>query len=309
MSNPDTHPREIYHDPAKPPHRDYFWIGESNNRIDVLGFNAFHDPATDEDDDDYGSLSVPIDEFLPGLALARQGVRTELIGSGFGNSGRLWIEEDRIYLSTSGHGFHRTVEFDRLFLDTFSVVENGELRKRTARDIQLGPVENALVELAATSPEILHSFSPRSFEVFVGSFLAKLGFGNIRLSRFVRDGGYDIYAVTCQGGSSYSVLVEVKHYSRTKVGLEIVDRLNGVRSREGIDRGMIVTTSAFSADVYKNYHCANKAIALIDFHRLVEILDGSPTQWTRSTSDLWSLPRRLRAEHFRRPRSIARRSD
>jgi hypothetical protein len=275
-----------------------FSVRHESEHISVYSSSLFVDPETEEELRDTATASVSVDDFMRGIASARQGGTSRLKTSDrYQQNSFIVIDPGRIslgmqYLSDS-FTIPRSFNFDRLFLDTFSVIENSELRKRTSRDIRLGPAEEALVELVSRSPELLYGFSRRAFEVFVGSFLAKAGFANIRLSRFVKDGGYDMYAVTFDGEQRYSVVVEVKHYTRTKVGLEIVDRLNGVRCREGADAGMIFTTSSFSADARKHYLFANQPISLIDYHRLVELLQESPGQWTSSKSDLWSLPRRI----------------
>ena len=293
-----TSPREIYFQgKERGSEHSYFSVSEYNNSISV-GIRDVFNPDNDEETDEAGAL-VSVEDFLAGISIARQG-GTSRLEDRHGHSesfsyvelkpGHVVVGQQR---PSYGYSMNRHVDFDTLFLDTFSVIENLEPRKRTSRDIQLGPVESTLVQLVAKSPEILRTFSPRGFEVFVGSFLAKAGFHNIRLSRFVKDGGYDIYAVSCEGDLQYSVVVEVKHYSRAKVGIEIVDRLNGVRSREGVDRGIILTSSSFTAGVRKEYNCKSKAIALIDYDRLVEILQGSTDQWTRTSSDIWLLPRRV----------------
>jgi HJR/Mrr/RecB family endonuclease len=87
-----------------------------------------------------------------------------------------------------------------------------------------------------------------------------------------------------------TVVVEVKHYARRSVGLEIVDRLNGVRDREHADRAVVFTSSSFSTDVKRRYAASSKRVALVDFQRLVEFLQAGKGRWKETASKLWTLP-------------------
>lgn len=107
---------------------------------------------------------------------------------------------------------------------------------RNSRVVALGPAERCLIELISSRPMLLQNFSPREFEVAVASFLTSSGFYSVILKRFTRDGGVDVYAIYCEGDNEYTVVVEVKKWNDRAVGIEVVDRLNGVRARLGADK-------------------------------------------------------------------------
>ena len=140
------------------------------------------------------------------------------------------------------------------------------------------------------SPDILRSFSPREFEYLVGAYLSNAGFANVRLSRYVKDGGYDLWCIYCEGDRNYTVVVEVKHYSTRTVGLEIVDRLNGVRDRETADKAIVFTSSSFTATARKEYASKSNQVALVDFQRLTELLEADSACWKQTPSKLWTRP-------------------
>jgi len=75
------------------------------------------------------------------------------------------------------------------------------------------------------------------------------------------------------------------------VGIEIVDRINGVRDREAADRAVIITTSSFSAEAVNRYNAASNRVTIIDYERLVDFLARDSSNWKRTPSELWTLPR------------------
>jgi HJR/Mrr/RecB family endonuclease len=265
--------------------RSFRHVFEKNGKITAHMKSVF-DPWTDEETDE-ASITLVSDLFLNCIAEARKNVYSRV------ESGENYIEFNGKELIVNSRDYkgnfaiHANIDFDSLFLNSFSVIENSELKRREAKDIILGPVEKAIIDNVNLNSQILNSFTPREFEVFIGSLLAKIGFYNITLSRFVKDGGYDLYAIYCEGEKEYSVVVEVKHYTKKKVGLEIVDRLNGVRSRMLADKAIIFTTSKFSATVKSLYSANNGQIALVDYEKIKNILSKCSEQWTRTPSDLW----------------------
>lgn len=176
-------------------------------------------------------------------------------------------------------------DWDLFFLDAFSVVEDQESQLRDPRELVLGQPEKVLLDVAKNNPETLHLITPRDFEVFVAALLTDAGFGNVKLSRYCKDGGYDIWAVYCDGEREYAFVVEVKQYLERAVGIEIVDRLNGVRDRVGADCGMVVCTSSFSAPVLEAYSASSSRMSLIDFDSLSGLLQDSPG-WHMTSSGI-----------------------
>lgn len=185
-------------------------------------------------------------------------------------------------------GVHLDVnDVNFLFLDSLSVIEASYNHKKDPRDIELSVIEQAFIELTSRTPELVHSYHPREFEYFVASLLTNIGFSSVKLSRYWNDSGRDIWATYCEGEQAHVVVVEVKHYNSHTVGIEIIDRLNGVRDRENASRGMIVTNSSFSRPAIEAYASVKDRISLIDYQRLVEILQESGS-WGDTPSGLWA---------------------
>lgn len=174
-----------------------------------------------------------------------------------------------------------------LFLDSLSVIEDHYDSKKNPRDIELSTVESFFVELTKANPELMHSYSPRLFEYFVAATLTELGFSNVKMSRYWQDYGRDILATYFEGDTRHTVVVEVKHYTKRKVGVEIVDRLNGVRDRDGATRGMVITNSSFTAPAQNSYTACRDRIALVDYEKLRELLENS-CDWLCTPSGLWT---------------------
>lgn len=278
----------------------YEHIFEHNGQITAY-MKCVFDPGNDDETDEAG-VALETTQYLEGIAEARKGrpFRMEHRISNMVKYTYLEFYNNTMVVG-SKHGYtgnfsiSRAVDFDALFLDSFSVIENSELRRRQGRDIKLGPVEKAIVEEVNRSPGLLRNFSHREFEVFIGSLLAHIGFYNIRLSRFVKDGGYDLFAIYCEGNIEYTVVIEVKHYAHNNnAGLEIVDRLNGVRARVSADKSVIFTTSQFTSTARKIYRSEHKRMSLIDFEKLNELLGRCSDQWIKTPSELWMLPTKNR---------------
>lgn len=173
-----------------------------------------------------------------------------------------------------------------LFLDSIAVIEDTHYRKSIERKIEFSVSERAFLSLTKDNPQLIHSYHPREFEYFVASLLSGLGFGDVRLSRYWNDSGRDIWAIAFEGNLLHTVVVEVKHHHRKAVGIEVVDRLNGVRDRFGFAKGMVVTNSYFTRPAKDAYSSRRDVIALVDYDRLVGLMAESPS-WRQTPSGLW----------------------
>jgi restriction system protein len=159
-----------------------------------------------------------------------------------------------------------------IFLDALSVIESSWRRKASEREIELGVVELALLRIVTGEPELLHKFDPREFEYFVAALLTSVGYQNVTLSRYWKDSGRDIWAIEVIGNSRQLVVFEIKHYENRGVGIEIIDRLNGVRDRFGADKGVVVTNSYFTKAAKEAYGSRQSRVSLVDFEALRGLL-------------------------------------
>jgi restriction endonuclease Mrr len=95
-------------------------------------------------------------------------------------------------------------------------------------------------------PEELRNVNPRRFEEIVAGLFAGFGF-EVELTAMARDGGRDLVAVKYEP-ARVKYLVECKRYvPPNKVGIAVVQRLHGVTLSEGASKGILATTSYFSA--------------------------------------------------------------
>ena len=170
------------------------------------------------------------------------------------------------------------------FLDSFSIIENGERAKRYERMIEPSTTTKTLITLAHDTSSIA-SLSPRAFETLVASALAEVGFSNVTLRRYSKDSGADIMAVLLQGERDETVVVEVKH-SKRPTGLEVLDRLNGVRDRLDADRALLVTSSYITRDARTAYTAKSSYVSACTLNELLAVLGDSP-DWRSTPSGLW----------------------
>lgn len=137
--------------------------------------------------------------------------------------------------------------------------------------------EQEMLAYFRAQPERMYTMTPRAFEELTAAIFRNNGF-EVKLTPVTRDGGIDIVAVqrSVLTGDSFN-LIECKLYKpQNRVGIGVVDRLIGVIAREHATKGIIVTTSSFTAPA-KRIEDANKYIlSLKDYHDIVGWLKALP---------------------------------
>ncbi|GAB5473561.1 MAG: hypothetical protein Mars2KO_16600 [Maribacter sp.] len=172
---------------------------------------------------------------------------------------------DSLNLLSSNLGYSDFVDFTRIPLST-EIIEN------IGKSLKVSAEELSILEYHMSSPEdteyeekdtlliyndtkeiitniyndneILYTIDPNKFEEVIGELLYSKGF-EVNISQKTRDGGYDILAITKQGGIPFKMLVECKRYKNT-VGVGIVRSFCDVIETEKANKGILVTTSYFS---------------------------------------------------------------
>jgi hypothetical protein len=155
----------------------------------------------------------------------------------------------RNLLMVANQLFGRTAsDFDDVTLfgaDGRPLLEGSTGFKRVALDI--GGVNQELMELLKSKPELLRTLTPRKFEELVAELLERLGY-KTELTPASKDGGFDIYAAKKDGVATLLYLVECKRYvPPNKVGVEIVRGLHGTVNEKNATGGIVATTSLFTA--------------------------------------------------------------
>lgn len=181
--------------------------------------------------------------------------------------------------------FHR--DFASLFLDSFSVIENGETARRYDREISTSVMQRAVLKIAREKRgALLDAIGPREFEVVVAYALKDAGFDKVVLRRYSKDDGSDIVAITSSGQGQDTVLVEVKH-QRKPTGLVVLDRLNGARDRREAAKALLVTSGHVTRDGNASYAAKRDIVAAYSFTELLAFLDDQE-DWNKSPTGLWT---------------------
>lgn len=173
------------------------------------------------------------------------------------------------------------------FLDSFSIIENGEHCRRLTRDVRPSPAHRALLEHLDRNPDVLEHITPREFEVLVAHRLAAAGFTRVELRRYSLDDGIDISVVSAdRQGVPETIVVEVKT-GQDGITLAVLDRLNGVRDRIGAQKALAIASGHVSRTARRSYESRQHYVAAHTYAELVAILNDS-TDWSRTSSGLWT---------------------
>lgn len=144
---------------------------------------------------------------------------------------------------------------------------------------------NELIAFLRKHPELARQIPPRTFEELIAEILKTYGY-EIELTAPTRDFGVDIVGIKKTGlVVPQTIVVEAKRWKQqNKVGIGLVQRLEGTRIGMQADRGLLVTTSDFSRDAYKAVETIYRKIALKNYEAV--------NDWLRSYPDtLFSLRR------------------
>lgn len=156
--------------------------------------------------------------------------------------------------------------------------------------IALNEIDHKLIKYLSMNPEIVHSLSPRDFEVLIAELLSDQGY-NVTLTPETNDGGRDVLAVMkLPNNQQMLTIVECKKYkSDKKIGISVAERfMYTIDQKDKANMGIIVTTSFFSKKVIELQAEYKWKLSLCDFNNLKEWL-GNYGQWGKSASvGMWS---------------------
>lgn len=116
----------------------------------------------------------------------------------------------------------------------------------------------------------LNQLEPRKFEEIIAELLFEKGF-EVELTKQTRDNGYDIIALKRLSDFPVKFLVECKRYRRDRpIGIEIIRSFYDVIKEEKANKGIIFTTSYFSATSIKR---KEKEGTLLDLKDRKDVID------------------------------------
>jgi len=120
-----------------------------------------------------------------------------------------------------------------------------------------------------------------AFEVYCGNLLSLMGFTDIEVTELVADGGKDIIAV--KNGEKYYTECKLWDWSieNHHVGRPDVQKLVGAMVKDGIKRGLFITSTYFSNEAieYASGLPKDLQIELIDGDKLVSTLENLRKEW------------------------------
>lgn len=85
----------------------------------------------------------------------------------------------------------------------------------------IGNAERCVLDVLRNDPDLIKQLDPRVFEVAVSAVLKDIGFKDVKLSRFSKDGGTDILAIYLEGEVERTVVVEVKRHE-DNIGISLL---------------------------------------------------------------------------------------
>jgi|SRR3989344_3151524 len=119
--------------------------------------------------------------------------------------------------------------------------------------------------------EKLKSTDPYDFEVIVNRLLYAMGYGEFKVTAKSGDGGVDGIIDQDKLGLE-KIYMQAKRYTKGDVGGRDMTHFIGAVSRDGINKGIFVTTSSFSESAKDIADRSQVKVKLIDGDRLVSLM-------------------------------------
>ena len=138
--------------------------------------------------------------------------------------------------------------------------------------------------------EELLSISSRDFELVVADLFQRMDY-QVSVTRQASDGGFDVRLRRNEAGRIESSIVECKRYTQN-VPVKEMRALLGVVERDGLTRGLLVTTAAFTRTTRVEASKTHR-IELIDFPALSVLFNAHfGPEWPRDIERIISRARR-----------------
>lgn len=113
--------------------------------------------------------------------------------------------------------------------------------------------------------------NPYEFQFLVAALLRAMGYYTPFIAPKGKDGGIDIIAYQDPLGTSQPQLkVQVKHYPKTPISVDVVRSLGGVLVKDG-EVGVLVTSGTFTNDARKEARSYHRRMRLIDIDEFIEL--------------------------------------
>jgi hypothetical protein len=151
-----------------------------------------------------------------------------------------------------------------------------------------GAIDRKNAEVRSRLRALLTDLHPQLFESLIGELLVALGFEDVEVTRYSKDGGIDLRATLAVGGvTDVKTAIQVKRWSRNVASRTVRELRGGLGPHE---RGLIVTLSDFSKEAQTEALASDKSpISLIIGHHLIELLIGNDIGVTRKRATVLEL--------------------
>ncbi len=150
----------------------------------------------------------------------------------------------------------------------------------------------AVAERLAQNPDEIRTLEWRDLERVLREVFEGMSF-DTTLTRSGKDGGFDLSLEAEEQGEKQLYLVEVKHWSEQKPGKKELRKLVRVTARERADRGILISSSGFSASVYQGFTEAERASVALGGRDKITALCRT---YYRLGNELWTADESLREQ-------------
>jgi len=228
---------------------------------------AYGDGQTNEYD--WADVEVSADQLIDGLSRVLSGqtweqeqLRFDTLGLIVGNSSLYSPGPARAVLSAERSAL--------LFLDAHDAIFATLDQARTGIQMPARELDQIFLQALRTQPEHLSMLRQVGFERTVRALLQEAHLNEIHATPLAESQG--LWLVTARGDERGQMLVSIESEPGQRVGLQLVDRVNGMRDRKRADKAVILTRSSFTDDVVHDYAGRQDRIQLVDYDRLLGTL-------------------------------------
>lgn len=188
-------------------------------------------------------------------------------------SGKKLLSENRESLSTKDlHEFPPFLEFINRKREKKDEVKDSDTSELTGEElIDLG-IKKSQNKIEGELLEELQKMNPYSFEEVPLKLLKKLGYGDYEITKRSGDGGIDGIINEDKLGLD-KIYVQTKRYADNVIVRERVLRdFLGAMDTNGVNKGIIVTTSDFDDQVKEAVQKSTKKVLLMNGEELVKLM-------------------------------------
>lgn len=164
-------------------------------------------------------------------------------------------------------------EDDDLVLTDYDLIGDSMIESSESKIILLNEATYIQKTIAAIYKDNkqLYQIHHREFEEMMAELLRSRNF-EVFLTKKTRDGGTDIIALQNMAGLPFKMLIECKRYApNRKIGVDIIRGFSHVVNTNKANKGVIFTTSYFTADARKEQELSMPYLLdLRDYHDVIQ---------------------------------------